>query len=435
MRPGLPDRLRHPGDARRRGPPRRGPGVLKLLPAPLARRASLPGLAFLGLLLCAALTHRPALSNVGLGIALGPLLLLSARAARAGGDPLGTLRRTTPLHGPLGLLALLTALSALFSTDPPHSLVQLKGLFTFLLPLLVAALVDDEEDAGAFLDAFRLTALWLVGKGLIDYFLRGHDNVWDRASGGLSHYMTYAGLLMVLALALAARALSASRPRAARLADGAISAAAALLVGLTFTRSAALGLAAGAAVLLSTVRPRSALLLAIAAAALLAVSPGAVRERLSSSFDLRDDAAHDRVAMWTAGAAMIADRPFLGVGPGRVGYLYPVYRKEGFVDARVGHLHNNVVHTAAETGIPSALAYLALVALAAGAAWPLARDASRPGVQALARGALAVNAALFVAGLFEYNFGDVEVQRAMLVLLALPFAASRASAPREAPAS
>ena len=46
-----------------------------------------------------------------------------------------------------------------------------------------------------------------------------------------------------------------------------------------------------------------------------------------------------------------------------------------------------------------------------------------------------MNAALFVAGLFEYNFGDVEVQRAMLVLLALPFAASRASAPREAPAS
>jgi putative inorganic carbon (HCO3(-)) transporter len=313
--------------------------------------------------------------------------------------------------------------------------VQLKGLFTFLLPLLVAGLVDDEDDAGLLLDALRLTALWLVGRGLVDYFLGGHDNVWDRAAGGLSHYMTYAGLLMVLALAFAARALSSARPRAQRLADGAVAAAAALLVGLTFTRSAALGLAAGAVVLLSPVRPRPALAVALAAAALLAVSPGRVRERLSSSFDLRDDAARDRVAMWVAGASMIGDRPFLGVGPGRVGYLYPVYRRPGFVDARVGHLHNNVVHTAAETGLPSALAYLAFVALAAAAAWPLARDASRPGVQALARGALAVNAALFVAGLFEYNFGDVEVQRAMLVLLALPFAASRAPAPDGAPAS
>lgn len=435
MRPGLPDRLRHPGDARRRGPSRRGQGVLKLLPAPLARRAPLPGLAFLGLLLCTALTHRPALSNVGLAIALAPLLALAVRSRRAGGGPIGALRRTSPLLGPLGLLALLTVLSALFSTNPPHSLVQLKGLFTFLLPLLVAALVDDEADAGLFLDALRLTALWLVGRGLIDYFLGGRDNVWDRASGGLSHYMTYAGLLMVLALALAGRALSAARPRGARLADGAVAAAAALLVGLTFTRSAALGLAAGAAVLLLTVRPRAAIVLALAGAGLLAVSPAAVKERLASSFDLRDDAARDRVAMWSAGATMVADRPFLGVGSGRVGYLYPVYRKEGFVDARVGHLHNNVVHTAAETGLPSALAYLAFVALAAAAAWPLARDASRPGVQALARGALAVNAALFVAGLFEYNFGDVEVQRAMFVLLALPFAAARVPAADVAPAS
>ena len=289
--------------------------------------------------------------------------------------------------------------------------------------------MDGEDDAGLFLDAFRLTALWLVGRGLIDYLLGGHDNVWDRAAGGLSHYMTYAGLLMVLALALAARALSTARPGAARLGDGAVAAGAALLVGLTFTRSAALGLAAGALVLLLTVRPRSALVLALAAVALLLASPAAVKERLSSSFDLRDDAARDRLAMWRAGASMVADRPFLGVGPGRVGYLYPVYRKPGFVDPRVGHLHDNVVHTAAETGVPSALAYLAFVALVGAATWPLARDGSRPGVQALARGALAVNAALFVAGLFEYNFGDVEVQRAMLVLLALPFAAARAPAP------
>lgn len=356
-------------------------------------------------------------------------MLLAYRGARAGRATIGSLGRPTPLRGPLGLLALLTALAALFSTDPPHSLVQLKGLFTFLLPLLVAGLVDDAGDADLFLDAFRLTALWLVGRGLVDYFLGGHDNVWDRASGGLSHYMTYAGLLMVLALALAARALSPARTGRARLVDGAVAAAAALLVGLTFTRSAALGLAAGAGVLLLTVRPRPAFVLALAAAAILAVSPGSVKDRLSSSFDLRDDAARDRVAMWTAGAGMVSDRPFLGVGPGRVGYLYPVYRQDGFVDARVGHLHNNVIHTAAETGIPSAVAYLAFVGLAAASAWPLARDASRPQVQSLARGALAVNAALFVAGLFEYNFGDVEVQRAMFVLLALPFAAARPPAP------
>jgi len=125
---------------------------------------------------------------------------------------------------------------------------------------------------------------------------------------------------------------------------------------------------------------------------------------------------------------MVAERPFFGVGPGRIKELYPVYRQEGFVEPRVGHLHDNVVNVAAETGVPSALAYLAIVA-AAFAAWPLARDRTRPALRALARGALAADAALFVAGIFEYNFGDVEVLRLMLVVLALPFAAARASGP------
>ena len=35
---------------------------------------------------------------------------------------------------------------------------------------------------------------------------------------------------------------------------------------------------------------------------------------------------NDRVAMWKAGGAMIAERPLFGVGPGRVKALYPVYR-------------------------------------------------------------------------------------------------------------
>jgi hypothetical protein len=40
-------------------------------------------------------------------------------------------------------------------------------------------------------------------------------------------------------------------------------------------------------------------------------------------------------------------------------------------------------------------------------------------------GALLAGAAISVAGLFEYNFGDTEVEMATLIVLALPF--SRAS--------
>ena len=299
----------------------------------------------------------------------------------------------------------------------------------------MSALVDDAQDAHLVVDALRLTTLYLVLRGLVDWFLLGHDHVDARLSGGLSIYMTYAGLLMVLALLLGARALTAGRPRGQRLADGALAAAAVLLVGLSFTRNAYLGLAAGLLVLALTARPRLSLALPPLAVLLVLVLPAGVRERAASTFDRTDAAARDRLSMWDAGAAMVADRPFFGVGPGRIKELYPVYRRPGFVEASVGHLHNNLVNTAAETGVPSALAYLAIVVAAFVAGWPLARDRARPAVRSLARGALAANAALFVAGVFEYNFGDVEVLRVMLVVLVLPFAAARGAAAPGARAS
>jgi O-antigen ligase len=304
--------------------------------------------------------------------------------------------------------------------------VAVKGLLTFLLVALVAGLVEDGDDAHLVVDALRLTTLYLVLRGLVDYLVLGFDNVWERLSGGLSIYMTYAGLLMVLSLVLAARALTAGRPGGTRLADGALAVAGAVLVGLTFTRNAYLGLAVGILVLVLTARPRLSLVLPPLAVALVLVLPANVKERAATTFDRTDAAARDRLAMWSSGAEMIVERPFFGVGPGRIKELYPVYRQPGFVEATVGHLHNNLVNVAAETGLPSALAYLAIVVAAFVATWPLARDRSRPDVRALARGALAANAALFTAGLFEYNFGDSEILRLMLVVLALPFAAARA---------
>jgi O-antigen ligase len=366
-----------------------------------------------------------AVANAALALALLASILWRLSARGPDEDFLGPFRRTTPLHGPVALFVLLSILSCLFSTDVSRSFGEVKGLATFLLVVLVAGLVDDEDDAHGLVDAIRLTTLYLVLRGLVDYFVLGFDNVWERLSGGLSIYMTYAGLLMVFALVLGARSVTAGQPPRERLADGALAVAAALLVGLTFTRNAYLGLAAGALVLVLTARPRLSLALPPLAVLLVLALPAGVKERAASTFDRTDAAARDRFSMWAAGAEMISERPFFGVGPGRIKELYPVYRQPGFIEASVGHLHDNLVNVAAETGVPSALAYLAIVVGAFAAAWPLARDRSRPAVRALARGALAANAALFVAGVFEYNFGDVEILRVMLVLLALPFAAAR----------
>ena len=373
-------------------------------------------------------------ANVALAVALAGSIAWRLGARRAGEDLLGPFRRLSPLHLPVGLFVLLSAVAAFLSTRPARSIPEVKGLVTFLLVALVAGLVDDAGDAHLLVDLLRLATLYLVLRGLVDWFLLGRNHVDARMTGGLSTYMTYAGLLMTFGLVLAGRALTVGRPRAERLVDGPLAAAAFVLVGLTFTRNAYLGVAVGAVVLLLTARARLALALPPAVLLLFLALPAGVRERAASTLDPSDAAARDRLAMWAAGAEMIGDRPLLGVGPGRVGELYAAYRKPGYVDESVGHLHDNLIQVAAETGVPSALAYLALVVVAFVAAWPLARDRSRPAVRAIARGALAANAALFVAGLFEYNFGDVEVLRATLVVLALPFAAARVPEGPAAPA-
>ena len=59
----------------------------------------------------------------------------------------------------------------------------------------------------------------------------------------------------------------------------------------------------------------------------------------------------------------------------------------------------------------------------------LLRREARPDRAALLAGALLAGTALFVAGFFEYNFGDTEVEMATLLVLAVPFSRAVAPAP------
>lgn len=359
-------------------------------------------------------------ANICLGAALFCALAWRLSARARGEDFLGPFRRTTPLHAPIGAFVLLSILSCAFSTLPSRSFIQIKGFGTFLLVVFVAALLDDEDDVRLFVDAWRTTALYLVLRGLVEW-LAGADNLDARVSGGLSVYMTYAGLLLVLVLLLGSRGLSGGR-RISRVADAIVAAAGAFAIALTLTRSAYLGLAIGLLVVLLAARPRLAIVAPFGIALFAVIMPLAVRDRLMSATNPRDVTMNDRVAMWKAGATMIRERPLFGVGPGRVKALYPVYRVSGWVEPRPGHLHNNVVMIAAETGIPSLLAYLWFVGAFFAAALRQVRALARgEPLRGVTLGAIGAMASVFAAGMFEYNFGDVEVLMATLVVATLPF--------------
>jgi O-antigen ligase len=148
-----------------------------------------------------------------------------------------------------------------------------------------------------------------------------------------------------------------------------------------------------------------------------------VLERARSIVDLRDPSNVDRLAMAQAGAAMIADRPLVGLGPEMIQVLYPRYRVDTAVRDEVPHLHDTFLQLAAERGLPALGAYLTLMAIAVAAAWRRFRrqGAFGGGRADLYAGAFLGLVAFNVAGLFEHNWGDTEVQRLVLFLLALPF--------------
>ncbi|HWZ86408.1 MAG TPA: O-antigen ligase family protein [Thermoanaerobaculia bacterium] len=325
------------------------------------------------------------------------------------------------------LLALFTVLSAVFSRDPAASARHLGGLGLFLLVPAAMDLVDDLARARALVLSMAASAVALSLYGVWQFF-HGGDDLQSRIRGTLSHYMTFSGIALLTGCLLLGFALEA---RGRWRAIGLVCVVPFTAVLLTFTRNAYVGIVAALLLYAAVRRPRSLVWIAAALVAVYVVAPAGIRERIRSTVDLSDPTNRDRIAMVRAGARMVRDSPVFGLGNDMVQPYYPLYRDADAPRWDVPHLHNNVVQLAAANGLFAAAAYLAIVAVFLARVIVLVRRGDGPGRTAVWAGALLAGSAITVAGLFEYNFGDTEVEMATLLVFALPF--SRASAP-EAPA-
>ena len=186
------------------------------------------------------------------------------------------------------------------------------------------------------------------------------------------------------------------------------------------TRSAWVGAALGLVVIAVLRAPRLLWLLGAAVAAVALLRPASVTSRLT----ILDESSRDRYYMWQAGVDMVLDKPVFGQGPGMILAVYPRYRWPEAPNPRQPHLHNNLLQVAAERGLPGLAFFLWWVVAASGAALAEARRGASegPGPAWAAGGVLGALAAVFVAGLFEYNLGDSEVLMLFLLLTAVPFA-------------
>ena len=329
---------------------------------------------------------------------------------------------------PLAAYGAATLVAAVVSLDPFISIIDSKQLVLFII-IPVAYRLARGERALVVVDVVITVGAVNALFGIVQFALLDYNDLTLRPQGSLM-YMTYSGVLMLVACVASARLLFRSQDRmwAALIMP-------ALVVALTVTlsRNAWVGACAGIGLLLLIRDFRLVALLPVVAALFIAIAPATVTDRFYAMFQLSDAGGSEtvgssvvsnqnRVAMINAGLRMVRDRPIFGLGPDMVQQVYPQYR-----DARAGghhaiHLHNVPLHIAAERGLPALALWLWFVLLLI---VEFIRRRKRTAYPSLVTGGLAVVVAMVAAGMFEYNFGDSEFLMLFLLLVTVPFAADR----------
>ncbi|MCP5116659.1 MAG: hypothetical protein GY953_38010, partial [bacterium] len=245
-----------------------------------------------------------------------------------------------------------------------------------------------------------------------------------RIPGQFSHYMTFAGVLLLGVFLLVGRMMVENGWKRPRNWLALVLITTTLLLTLTRGAWIAAAIICTAVLLRRGRRFLPAYLAALAVVAVLFVSfgPETWKSRIASITDPRDESNYDRLSMLQAGFYMISERPLFGIGPGMVKDRYPIYRHPTAPRFKAAHLHNSFLQTAAERGLLSLAVYLWLMVAGLRMAYEgYRREGGAKGERAdLYLGVMLALIGFNLAGLFEANWRDTEIQRLVLFLLAVP---------------
>lgn len=187
-------------------------------------------------------------------------------------------------------------------------------------------------------------------------------------TGTIGNQVLAGGWLAIAVAVVIAATRAERRPVSAALwVAGAIGA---LALGAVGSRGAWVGVVAGLTVAVLAARSTRVRVATVALVVFVIVGTlaggGASLAKLDPG-SLDEGSAASRFHIWRGTASMIADHPLLGVGTGRFLYVFPTYQPVGHAQAEPGvradQAHGLPLHTAAESGIPAALAACAFVAL------------------------------------------------------------------------
>lgn len=378
---------------------------------------------------------------VGLGCSItlseGALLLLTLLWLWRLHDPEVRRAQTWPLWRPVLAFAAITLVSVFASGHVGAGLSASRGLLLMAALYVTADALEDTRAADRFLSWLALAATGAALAGIIQVLAcptpepahglaRWFFHRCDRARGFFSIYMTLAGVLNMVLLAMLPRLMPGGGSRLGWAPTSLIT-----LGGLvaTYTRGAWIGLAAGAVSLLPTQR-RGRLVIVAGLALLLgaaAIGPYELSNRVRHMFDPSEAGILERRYMWQSGLAMWRERPWLGWGPGGVKREYSRFAQPEAYKKRTGHLHNTPLQILVERGIPGLAAFLAIWIAFYWRVIALLRrlERERTVERALVVGSMAAITGFLVAGLSEYSFGDSEVVMVAWTLMALPWVIGR----------
>ena len=354
---------------------------------------------FLLLVLTAALPWEGALGYPSEAVSvvkiLGVLLFMAwLLRAMARSEPL----RVSPALAWAGFFLFAVLLSTLFAPDPADSVFDaLRYLLFAVFFFLVLQLTHTIEDVRRVVRVFVLSCTLAAGWGLYGFIALN----LERAAGPIEDPNDFA-YLMVCALPLACYLLAEEKRRRIVWAICCL-----LLIAATFatlSRGALIGLAALAPwAVLSRRIPLSGVVLGLVAVLSVAGLAFALwapllNDRLSMKGRIADKNVAAREALWTGAVRMAADRPFIGVGPGRFGTESPRYVRNNPIPlGETPVVHNSYLHVLAEIGL---LGFIGFVGFLASSWRLLARGRKRAvsiGDRAGRRLATAMQASLIVA--------------------------------------
>lgn len=322
---------------------------------------------------------------------------------------------------PLVFYCVLSLLSSFNSVNPEISLIDSRELLLFLIVPITFTAMTSEKGLKKANYALLLSAGASALYSLFVFFFIAEPG--ERITGFMGHWMTQAGLLLLFcSFAMSLFLLTRNKSRFFWACGCALGA---MALVLTLTRSAWIGLAFAAAVVLAFYKPKTLILIPVAISLFFLLSPQHVKRRALSIFSRRHYSNTQRLQYIQAGIQIIKENPIFGTGPCTVDMVFqnPKYGLSELAKRNV-HLHNNIIQIGAERGIPALLAWMVFIGWVFLALLRLLRTKD-PRLRPVTVGALAALVGLFVAGFFEYNFGDSEITVLFLYMITIPFALAK----------